>query len=116
MYFDTHVHLNSDQLFENLDGFIHHALENGVENMMVVGYDLPSSKRAVEIASAYDFIYAAVGIGPNDCLNTTDEDLRQIDMMLTHEKVIIGTKCLNLSSKKYLESKSSFLKSITCLL
>ena len=88
MYFDTHVHLNSDQLFENLDGFIHHALENGVENMMVVGYDLPSSKRAVEIASAYDFIYAAVGIGPNDCLNTTDEDLRQIDMMLTHEKVV----------------------------
>lgn len=88
MYFDTHCHLNSEELYGQLDEYINHALSNGVDRMMVVGYDLPSSRRAVEIASQYDFIYAAVGIGPNDCLNTTYEDLLEIDQMLTHEKVV----------------------------
>ena len=78
MYFDTHCHLNSEQLYENRDEFIKHALDNQVEMMVVVGYDLESSKKAVEIAKEYDFIYAAVGIGPNDCLNTTTQDLQII--------------------------------------
>ena len=50
MYFDTHCHLNSEQLYENRDEFIKHALDNQVEMMVVVGYDLESSKKAVEIA------------------------------------------------------------------
>ena len=57
MYFDTHCHLNSEELYGQLDEYINHALSNGVDRMMVVGYDLPSSRRAVEIASQYDFIY-----------------------------------------------------------
>ena len=62
MYFDTHCHLNSEQLYEKKDEFIKHALDNQVEMMVVVGYDLESSKKAVEIAKEYPFIYAAVGI------------------------------------------------------
>lgn len=88
MYFDTHVHLNSSPLYEEIDMYINQAMDKGVEYMMVVGFDLSSSKVAMEIANRYDCIYAAVGIGPNDCLNTTDEDLNQIDEMLTNKKVI----------------------------
>ena len=88
MYFDTHCHLNSEQLYENKDEFIKHALDNQVEMMVVVGYDLESSKKAVEIAKEYPFIYAAVGIGPNDCLNTTTQDLQIIDEYLNEPKVV----------------------------
>ena len=88
MYFDTHCHLNSEQLYENRDEFIKHALDNQVEVMVVVGYDLESSQKAVEIAKEYDFIYAAVGIGPNDCLNTTTQDLQIIDEYLNEPKVV----------------------------
>lgn len=56
--------------------------------MVVVGYDLESSKKAVEIAKEYPFIYAAVGIGPNDCLNTTTQDLQIIDEYLNEPKVV----------------------------
>ena len=31
MYFDTHCHLNSEQLYEKKDEFIKHALDNQVE-------------------------------------------------------------------------------------
>ena len=41
MYFDTHCHLNSEELYGQLDEYINHALSNGVDRMMVVGYDLP---------------------------------------------------------------------------
>lgn len=88
MYFDTHVHLNSSPLYEDIDTYIEHALANGVNEMMVVGFDLETSRKAIEIANQYAFIYAAVGIGPNDCKETTDEDLNQIDEMLAQEKVI----------------------------
>ncbi len=88
MYFDTHCHLNSEQLYEKKDEFIKHALDNQVEMMVVVGYNLESSKKAVEIAKEYPFIYAAVGIGPNDCLNTTTQDLQIIDEYLNEPKVV----------------------------
>ena len=63
MYFDTHCHLNSEDLYEDHDMFIQNALDNDVTNMVVVGYDLESSKIAIELAKQYEFIYAAVGIG-----------------------------------------------------
>ena len=88
MYFDTHVHLNSEQLYEDHDMFIGRALDNQVETMVVVGYDLESSKKAVELANKYDVLYAAVGIGPNDCLNTTEEDLNIIDKYLNDPNVV----------------------------
>ena len=88
MYFDTHCHLNSEELFENHDMFIQKALDNQVNNMVVVGYTLESSKKAVELAKQYDFIYAAVGIGPNDCLDTTKENMDELEEYLKEPCVV----------------------------
>ena len=88
MYFDTHCHLNSDDLYENHDMFIQNALDNNVDNMVVVGYDLKSSQIAIELAKQYEFIYAAVGIGPNDCSNTTKKQIDIIDKYLEEPCVV----------------------------
>ena len=88
MYFNTHTHLNSEELFDQRDHYIQNALEKGVNHMTVVGYDVASSQRALEIAHEYDFVYATVGISPNDCLNTTDEDLALIAKMAEDDKVV----------------------------
>lgn len=88
MYFDTHCHLNSEDLYENHDMFIQNALSSGVTNLVVVGYDLASSKIAIELAKSYEFIYAAVGIGPNDCKNTTIKDINIIDEYLKEPCVV----------------------------
>lgn len=88
MYFNTHSHLNSDELYFNRDEFIKHALENHVDYIVVAGYDLPSSKKAIEIAHEYPFIYATVGISPNDCLNTTDDDLKEIETLLQDPRAV----------------------------
>jgi TatD DNase family protein len=88
MFFNTHSHLNSEQLYENRDLYIKRALENDVNYIVVAGYDLSSSYLAVEIANEYPFIYATVGISPNDCLDTNDEDLKEIETLLQNPKVV----------------------------
>ena len=88
MYFDTLCHLNSEDLYEDHDMFIQNALNNEVTNMVVVGFDLESSKIAIELAKQYEFIYAAVGIGPNDCKNTTKEQINIIDKYLEDPCVV----------------------------
>ena len=88
MYFNTHTHLNSKELYSQRDIFIKHALDNNVDYIVVAGYDLPSSKYAVEIAQEYPFIYATVGISSNDCLETTDADLNEIEALLQNPCVV----------------------------
>ncbi|MDD8049535.1 MAG: TatD family hydrolase [Thomasclavelia sp.] len=88
MYFDTHCHLNSEQLYPEYDKYIKNALNNKVNKMTVVGTDRLTNKQAVQIASEYDYIYAAVAYGPNDCLDTTDEDLELLDKYLDNDKVV----------------------------
>ena len=88
MYFNTHTHLNSKELYSQRDIFIKRALDNNVDYIVVARYDLPSSKYAVEIAQEYPFIYATVGISPNDCLETTDADLNEIEALLQNPCVV----------------------------
>lgn len=88
MFFNTHTHLNSEQLYEKRDEYIKNAMDNGVSHLVVAGYDLDSSKKAVSIAHEYPFIYATVGISPNDCKNTTDDDLSEIEELLKDPKVV----------------------------
>lgn len=88
MYFDTHCHLNSETLYSTRHEIVNRARENGVTTMCVVGYDLASSIQAVDIAHEFEGVYAVVGIGPQDCLHTTSEDLMKIDNLLDDEKVV----------------------------
>ena len=87
MYFDTHVHLNSEQ-YENVDAVVQNAVNHGVRKMIVVGYDLETSVKAVEIASVYDFVYAAVGIHPSEVKNAKMSDFEAVERLLNNKKVV----------------------------
>ena len=66
MIFDTHIHLNDKKIYENLDFYIQDALNKGVKKFLCVGYDLESSKIAIEIANKYHEVYASIGIIPTE--------------------------------------------------
>ena len=83
MLFDTHVHLNAEQYKEDLQEVIDRALSEGVTHMVVVGFDRPTIEKAIELAEAYDFIYASVGWHPVDAIDMTDEDLQWIETLAT---------------------------------
>jgi len=88
MLFDTHVHLNAEQYEDDLQEVINRALEKDVQNMVVVGFDEPTIKKAIQIAETYDFIYASVGWHPVDAVDMTDEHLAWIEELAQHPKVV----------------------------
>lgn len=66
MWIDSHAHLNDEAYSEDLEDILNAAREVGTAAIIVVGFDLPSSIRAVELAAQHDMIWAAVGIHPHD--------------------------------------------------
>ena len=74
MIFETHCHLNSPELYSDLTNVINKALDAGVKKMLVVGYDYQTSLLAVDLASQYDFIYAAIGFHPTEIDNVSKAD------------------------------------------
>lgn len=64
--FDTHAHYNDEKFAEDREEILQQIYESGVTKLICAGYNLSSSKEAVKIANTRDFIYAIVGISPND--------------------------------------------------
>ncbi|QGP92014.1 D-aminoacyl-tRNA deacylase [Neomoorella glycerini] len=70
---DSHAHLNDPAFAADLAGVLGRLQEAGVVAVINVGYDVPSSRRAVEQAHRWQFIYAAVAIHPHDAMTFDSE-------------------------------------------
>jgi len=88
MLFDTHVHLNARDFLEDRNETIERAREAGVEYMTVVGFDRETITLAMEIAEQDEKIYAAVGWHPVDAIDMTEDDLKWIEELSQHPKVV----------------------------
>lgn len=86
--FDTHTHLNDKYYNGDLPGTIKRAADEGVNRMICPGYDMPSSRRAVEIASQFDNVWATVGVHPHDADSFTNETLSEIAKLADSPKVV----------------------------
>ncbi|MGQ9698096.1 MAG: TatD family hydrolase [Armatimonadota bacterium] len=84
---DTHAHLNEPRFGADVDAVRARAREAGVSSLVVVGYDLPSSRSAVRLAAAYGDA-AAVGIHPHDATTVTDTSLAQIEELTRQRPVV----------------------------
>lgn len=91
-FFDSHSHLNDEKFDEDRDKIIEEIYESGTTNFVTAGYSVESSKKAVDIANKYDFIYAIVGISPNDISQTEEELWKQLyeikDLAKNNKKVL----------------------------
>lgn len=85
--FDTHCHLNHPDLYKNIEKIIKDAQDVGVKYFLVVGFDKETSFKAVEIASKYENVYAAVGFHPTEIDDVSEIDFIQVMNLLKHPKV-----------------------------
>lgn len=83
--FDTHAHLDDEQFDVDREEVIKKIKTSGISNVMEVGSDVESSKKAVSIANSHDFIYCAVGIHPESADNVSDEDYAEIERLARTE-------------------------------
>ncbi|MBP5216468.1 MAG: TatD family hydrolase [Bacilli bacterium] len=87
-YLDSHCHINDDVLYPIRDELISRAREAGVGYLLVIGWDVESSKKAVEIAHEYENVYAAVGIHPENLDGINEDSLKQIEELAHDDKVV----------------------------
>ena len=89
MYFiDTHAHLNDEQMALDLPEVIERAANAGIERIIVPGYDIDSSRAAVEMAERYEAVYATVGVHPHDSKSYDFEAARVLVELSSCEKVL----------------------------
>lgn len=86
--FDSHTHINNDGYSEEERAQLIAAIEDSeVAYVMDVGFDLPSSERAVSDAALLPWCYAAVGVHPHDTKTMTEEIYEKIRRLAGKPKV-----------------------------
>ncbi|MBI2486178.1 MAG: TatD family hydrolase [Deltaproteobacteria bacterium] len=85
MLIDTHAHL---EMLEGVLDVIQRARDSGVERILAVSSDLPSSKRSVEISKNFPDVFAAVGIHPHEASSLNDELFSEIESLAGEQKVL----------------------------
>lgn len=86
-FIDTHAHLQDPRLINQLNQLLDNADQAGVEKIIVVGYDLPSSEIAVNLTNHHQ-IFAGVGFHPHDAENWNSRSYQQLKQLARQEKVV----------------------------
>ena len=81
---DTHAHLDVSAFDDDRAETITRAFDAGVGNIITVGTDLESSKKAIELSEDYAGIYAAVGIDPQSAATIDKADIAKLGEMARH--------------------------------
>lgn len=86
-FFDTHAHYDSGKFNADRDEVLRAVHDSGVALVVDPGDSGVTSERAVALAQAHDFVYAAVGWHPEEADSWTDSSLAHIRALAAQPKV-----------------------------
>ncbi len=87
MIFDTHAHYDDDAFDEDRDDLLSGMKDAGVEYIVNIGASMASSERSIALAEKYPFVYAAVGVHPDEVGELDEDKFLQLRAWADHEKV-----------------------------
>lgn len=87
---DSHAHIQGKEYIGETAAVMERAREAGVEQIIVVGGagDISSNAAAVSLADSSANLYATVGMHPHDAKDVGEEELRKLEQLTAHPKVI----------------------------
>jgi TatD DNase family protein len=85
---DSHCHLNADRFADDVDDVLAAARAAGVERILVPGWNVASSQRAVGLVGARQGLDAAVGVHPHDAADVDGTGWRTIERMAADGTVV----------------------------
>lgn len=88
MIFDTHAHYDDSQFDADRDELLRSMQEQGVGTIVNVGASLAGCEKALELARTYPFIYAAVGVHPDEVGDLNEETFAKLKSWCREEKVV----------------------------
>lgn len=83
-FVETHTHL--DLIKRNAEEVVKDAAEKKVTKMVAIGIDLESSKIALEFASRFEGVYAAIGFHPHESKFLDEENLKELEKLAIAKK------------------------------
>jgi TatD DNase family protein len=86
--FDSHVHLDDGAFDPDRDEVLARARAAGIDRMVTVGIDLPSSRAAVALAERHRGVYAAVAVHPHAAASVTPGAYAELRTLAEHPKVV----------------------------
>lgn len=87
MYTDVHCHLNSGD-YGSVEELIQNCKNEGVDAIITVGYDLPSSEECMRIAELNEGVYFSAGLHPTELSHCSFNDLHGIEELCAHPKCV----------------------------
>jgi TatD DNase family protein len=87
-FFDTHCHLNHHAFEDDLENVLTRAADSGVAYILVPGWDLDSSRKAIDLAEKHSQIVATVGIHPEELLKNLVQPIDEIHKLSLHPRVV----------------------------
>ena len=88
MIFETHAHYDDEAFDEDREELLSSMKEAGIGTIVNIGANMASSKRSIELAREYDFIYAAVGVHPSDTEELDDDRLEELRLLCRDERCV----------------------------
>ncbi len=84
---DSHCHVNAERFTGDAERVLETARDNGVERILVPGWNVASCERARDLADHVDWIDIALGVHPHDAANVDDAGWQQIAGWATDPRV-----------------------------
>ena len=88
MIFDSHAHYDSEQFNEDRDELLNAMESKGVGTILNSGASWDSVTEVVELVEKYPFMYAAVGVHPDEVGALNDERFEYMKAQCQKEKVV----------------------------
>lgn len=88
MIFDTHAHYDDGQFDEDREELFASMAENGVGTIVNVSASYASCERVTDMVRDYPFLYAAVGVHPDEVGDLNEESFARMKALFTREKVV----------------------------
>jgi len=101
---DSHAHIAEEAYDEDRAAMLVRAAAAGVDTVLVIGYDAPSSRRAIEVVREFDGtgalphaegdaaggvqLFATVGVAPHHVLETDEQQLEAVRAALAEDVVV----------------------------
>ncbi len=87
-FFDTHAHYNDEVYHDDLEKVLNECKKIGVQYIVNAAYDLKSSREAIVLSNKYDYIYASIGIHPQDIQKNNIDELYDIYNKQNNGKIV----------------------------
>lgn len=88
MIFETHAHYDDEQFNEDRDELLRSMADNGIGTIVNVGASLRGCRDSIVLAKRYPFVYAAVGVHPDEVGDLNEETFAWLKDQFAYDKVV----------------------------